>query len=83
MYDANNSYARKKSTLKQNPEGWVGTSNNSELGDWKDADSININGNPIYDIKLSTTDQTTQECKELQLKEMDSLIISEERVVPA
>ena len=67
--------------------------NGSELGDWKNDDSINVNSlvaNPIYDVKIPTigaakmanTENTIISGEnELQLKELDSIVNSDEKLV--
>ena len=72
---------QKRSTLGANNESWLRSVNNSELGDWKNDESIVVNSlshNPIYDIKMKTaaTIKSNEET-ELKLKEIDSIINSD------
>lgn len=70
----NDSYKQKQSTLGANADSWIRSVNQSEIGDWKNDDSIVIGSNPIYDVKFSKTEGTADREKEVVLKEQDSLI---------
>ena len=74
LKNENDSYKQKQSTLGANADSWIRSVNQSEIGDWKNDDSIVIGSNPIYDVKFSKTEGTADREKEVVLKEQDSLI---------
>lgn len=68
------SYKQKGSTIGANADSWIRSVNQSEIGDWKNDDSIVIGTNPIYEIKMSKTEGTADREKEVIIQEKELLI---------
>ena len=87
---------QKRSTMGNEVNvSWIKSVNGSELGDWKNDDSLMVNSlvaNPIYDVKIPSVSDVKMAKKlntehtiisgenELQLKELDSIVNTDEKL---